>query len=244
VLEHSGTVELCQYQRPGARKSQPSTHRTTTPSVSPENNRRTYATYTQVYIIGGDGAHRGAQTLFDEAVGRRRLKVAIGKWLAFIVLCRILYAPPQSSRQPERDAYATAAHERLNEGDGKANLRIVSGLACTVLLMHDTRVVVAVKPSLGRTFSSPKRSLLCGAQCVFPRPSTTTSVSSTARSASTRQLRRRGAQSRQRRCAAFCHCAPLLYTLMRELHVSTSGVPPAAWLNAASVFYHSPPFAA
>lgn len=72
----------CQNQTPDARKSHPSTHYAAVPSVSLKHSIRTKATYTQVYIIGGDGAHRGAQTIFDEVVVRRRLKVAIGEWLA------------------------------------------------------------------------------------------------------------------------------------------------------------------
>jgi hypothetical protein len=36
-----------------------------------------YRGLNHIYIIGGDGAHRGAQVLYDELVTRRRLKVAV-----------------------------------------------------------------------------------------------------------------------------------------------------------------------
>jgi 6-phosphofructokinase 1 len=54
-----------------------------------------YRGLNQVYIIGGDGAHRGAQTLFDEVVGRRRLKVAIGECLALQSPYSIVYCLQQ-----------------------------------------------------------------------------------------------------------------------------------------------------
>lgn len=44
---------------------------------------------------------------------------------------------------------------RRNEGDGKAKRRTISGLSSTVVLFHDTHVVVAVNPSLRRTFLMP-----------------------------------------------------------------------------------------